>query len=424
MPATSNTNQLLASLGANKAPNAGRSRPDAAQDGLFQASLDQQINQFRPESASPDAVAKPVSERERVATQAPERPAAKPATRQPERPDTREAAGPDYDKAAVPVDDTTTRPASERKGAPSKSGQDDQVDEEQAMATAAQATAIMQLQHLVNPAVEPAPEADATAVEGLLQGDAEQATTLAKLVAELNGKEGQLRQSLPAVAAKADAMVDLAKQDLAAVKEPGILLAGKDTMTEPVEDFSRVLESRLGAQSAGVVIQQTASQSIRVEPMRAQSVESSRGQMSIFQPVGGEGWDKALGTRMVMMVSNQQQEVEMQLNPPHLGPMEIKLTLDKDQASVTFVALHAPVREALQASMPKLSEMLAESGIQLADAQVQSQAQRDQAQGEQGQQRHGGQRIASEPLELQPVPVHAIRASMSMLTPGSVSLFV
>jgi flagellar hook-length control protein FliK len=96
---------------------------------------------------------------------------------------------------------------------------------------------------------------------------------------------------------------------------------------------------------------------------------------TIFQPVGGDGWDGALGHQVVMMVSNGQQDVELQLNPPHLGPLDIKLSLNQDQASLTFVAANAPVREALQASLPRLNEMLAESGIQLAQANVQARTQ-------------------------------------------------
>jgi flagellar hook-length control protein FliK len=113
----------------------------------------------------------------------------------------------------------------------------------------------------------------------------------------------------------------------------------------------------------------------RVESAKSAAVDAGKMSSTIFQPVGGDGWDGALGHQVVMMVSNGQQDVELQLNPPHLGPLDIKLSLNQDQASLTFVAANAPVREALQASLPRLNEMLAESGIQLAQANVQARTQ-------------------------------------------------
>jgi len=42
----------------------------------------------------------------------------------------------------------------------------------------------------------------------------------------------------------------------------------------------------------------------------------------------------------------------------------------KSQANATFIAAHAEVRQALEAALPKLREMLGEAGIQLDQASV------------------------------------------------------
>lgn len=96
--------------------------------------------------------------------------------------------------------------------------------------------------------------------------------------------------------------------------------------------------------------------------------------------LGERGWDQGLGDKLVWMASHGQQVAELHLNPPDLGPLKITLTLERDQASAQFVSAHASVREALETAMPRLREMLADSGITLGNASVSTDAFREQAQ--------------------------------------------
>ena len=96
--------------------------------------------------------------------------------------------------------------------------------------------------------------------------------------------------------------------------------------------------------------------------------------------VGERGWDQGLGDKLVWMAGQKQQVAELHLNPPDLGPLKITLTLNHDQASAEFVSAHAPVREAIEAAMPRLREMLADAGITLGNASVSTDAFREQAQ--------------------------------------------
>lgn len=96
--------------------------------------------------------------------------------------------------------------------------------------------------------------------------------------------------------------------------------------------------------------------------------------------VAEHGWDQALGDKLIWMAGHRQQVAELHLNPPDLGPLKITLTLNHDQASAQFVSAHAPVREAIEAALPRLREMLADSGITLGDASVSTDAFREQAQ--------------------------------------------
>jgi len=92
--------------------------------------------------------------------------------------------------------------------------------------------------------------------------------------------------------------------------------------------------------------------------------------LPIDLPPGHKGWDQAIGERMMWMIGNRVQAAEVRITPPHLGPIDIRISIQNDQTSVSFVAQHAVVREALEASIPRLREMLGESNLQLANVDV------------------------------------------------------
>lgn len=96
--------------------------------------------------------------------------------------------------------------------------------------------------------------------------------------------------------------------------------------------------------------------------------------------VGTTGWDQALGDKMVWMAGRSHQVAQLHLNPPELGPLQITLTIDHDQASAQFTSAHAQVREAIETAMPRLREMLADSGITLGNASVSADLPREQSQ--------------------------------------------
>lgn len=105
------------------------------------------------------------------------------------------------------------------------------------------------------------------------------------------------------------------------------------------------------------------------------SVNSSTGirpsiVMPLDIPVGQAGWDRAVGERIQWMVGQNIQQAEIKLNPPHLGPLEIKISLQNDQTSVTFVATQAPTRDAIEASIPRLRELFGEINLNLANVDV------------------------------------------------------
>ncbi len=91
---------------------------------------------------------------------------------------------------------------------------------------------------------------------------------------------------------------------------------------------------------------------------------------AMTRPVGHPEWNRELGERILWMHNKTMPAAEIKLNPQHLGPISVRIDMNQDQATVTFSSPHAAVREALEASMPKLREFMSAQQINLADVNV------------------------------------------------------
>lgn len=109
--------------------------------------------------------------------------------------------------------------------------------------------------------------------------------------------------------------------------------------------------------------------------------------LDVSAPVGSKGFADALSQQVVWMVDKDAQVAELRINPPELGPVEVRLTVNGDQASAQFVSTHSEVREAIETSIARLRESFAEAGIQLGQASVSAESFREQAQQGQGDAR-------------------------------------
>lgn len=119
--------------------------------------------------------------------------------------------------------------------------------------------------------------------------------------------------------------------------------------------------------------------------------------LSVSTPLAQGGWDQALGERIQWMVKQKMQGAQIRLNPAQLGPMEVRIQVHNDQASIQFSSAHSMVREALEAALPRLRDMFDASGIELVDVDVsgQSFAGEQRARGEDGAVARGMRAIDS-----------------------------
>jgi len=114
-----------------------------------------------------------------------------------------------------------------------------------------------------------------------------------------------------------------------------------------------------------------------VAPDTVGSAPAPVAQPRIDTPLGAPGWSTALAEQLVVFAGEKQQIAELRINPPHLGPVDITLTVSDDQATAVFASPHAVVRETIELALPRLREVLAESGINLGQASVTADNPRD-----------------------------------------------
>ncbi|MGB5180258.1 MAG: flagellar hook-length control protein FliK [Gammaproteobacteria bacterium] len=227
-------------------------------------------------------------------------------------------------------------------------------------------------------------------VEGTLQPAMMQTVSLT--VPGLQVQQAAVRNAgVPGVAADSSAMTAENGRPLAdtgplagAVREALQLAAANQPANSDSKQFmqqhsnqqaaSSLLPAASSGETAAVPFLQTLSDS-------AVTMPSAR----VAVAVGQSGWGEAVGQQLTWFVSQKISSASVRLNPQHLGPMEMAVTMDGDKASITFTSQHSIVRDALESSIPRLREMLSENGLNLVNVNVsqQGRSHRD-GQGESG----------------------------------------
>jgi len=137
--------------------------------------------------------------------------------------------------------------------------------------------------------------------------------------------------------------------------------SNSDRWMQSSEEAQSISDVELGADEFSLIsttsLNQTASSSILSAPL------------NLRQPQ----WAQDVAQRVQVMVNRSMNELEVRLDPLGLGPMKIGLKLDEQQkAHVTLSAQHGVTREMLENALPRLKELLAQEGIELASATVDS----------------------------------------------------
>lgn len=87
---------------------------------------------------------------------------------------------------------------------------------------------------------------------------------------------------------------------------------------------------------------------------------------------GEPGWTETLSERVRMSAGLSSQKAQLQLKPPELGNVDIKVQMEGDRAHISFTAASATARDALETTLPRLRELLTGQGLNLGNVDISS----------------------------------------------------
>lgn len=129
--------------------------------------------------------------------------------------------------------------------------------------------------------------------------------------------------------------------------------------------FAQQLSQAAGLQTANGATQ------IRAEQAAAQAP------LQLNREMAGE----QVAERVQMMMSKNLKNIDIRLDPPELGRMQIRMNMNGDGTTVHFTVANQQARDVIEQSMPRLREMLAQQGVQLNESSVQQQSSGQQQKG-------------------------------------------
>ncbi len=159
---------------------------------------------------------------------------------------------------------------------------------------------------------------------------------------------------------------------------------------EPLTPTTPLVPPAAAAMAAGVHSASTPSfaHSLGQAAVSGAAATAPSGSQSL--PANQAEWPDLLADHVRWQIGHQVQEARLELHPRDLGSVQVQLRMSSSGVEVQFAAAHPQAREALAATLPQLRAMLADGGMQLAQAQVGSQSQTFQQQTRTPQRRDGG----------------------------------
>ena len=117
------------------------------------------------------------------------------------------------------------------------------------------------------------------------------------------------------------------------------------------------------------------------QPMINQSTQAASqlgSSNQIMAYPGRTGWNQEVSQKVVWMVGAGEQSATLTLNPPDLGPLQVVISVNNNQADASFFSDNPEVRQALEDGLEHLRESMQSSGLQLGQANVNAGQQQSQ----------------------------------------------
>jgi len=168
----------------------------------------------------------------------------------------------------------------------------------------------------------------------------------------------------------------LTGQDVVREIPPMALLQNKSNVSVPVlAPVVKIAESLIASKTdvkSIMIAEETLSNINLTSALKTDAASSAKGLpvVTVASSYTSNVWGDELSNSVRYLVGKNIQNAEIKINPQNLGPIEIKISMVNEQTNVQFISQFPQVREALEQAMPRLRDMLGESGVELGDADV------------------------------------------------------
>ncbi|AXS82421.1 flagellar hook-length control protein FliK [Marinobacter sp. Arc7-DN-1] len=180
-----------------------------------------------------------------------------------------------------------------------------------------------------------------------------------------NGLFNGLLSNVPGQNAKTPAGVTSDATVTEAVKAAALTDLGRNA------DSGTVLTSGRFQSALDLVSQQGASGTNAAAKLTAETAGPLRSYAtSIDVPVGHAEWGDKLVGKLSWLTARNMSVAEIHLTPPDMGPMEVKVRVQNEQANITVYSANPVVRDQLELHSHRLRDMLGEQGLSLAGFDV------------------------------------------------------
>ncbi|UTZ22416.1 flagellar hook-length control protein FliK [Vibrio campbellii] len=169
-------------------------------------------------------------------------------------------------------------------------------------------------------------------------------------------------------AAQATSSAELSKKVMNAGLAAGALKGATNKQDKPDPQHGLAGQIQAAAGQQGVTAQQQA---------RVDAAQQAQLPLQLTKELAND----QVAEKVQMMMSKNLKNLDIRLDPPELGRMQIRMTMNNDLANVHFTVANPQARDLIEQTLPRLREMLAQQGMQLADSSVQQQSSGQQQSG-------------------------------------------
>ena len=116
-------------------------------------------------------------------------------------------------------------------------------------------------------------------------------------------------------------------------------------------------QQQTAARIGGIDVTQIGSVDFAVAQVDVAPASQAVPRVAILEP----GWTNQLGTDLRSLVARGPSTTQVQVTPAELGPLDIEVSVNRQEVSVRILAMHGQTREMLEAALPRLREVLGQS---------------------------------------------------------------